>query len=150
MTTQKVPETPLPEPGDSGEAAHAAISQRFREHSVIEIEKGNRLQASEKIWAAVAHQLKSLAEDRGWANDSHGHLRDIAWQLYRETRDDRIRLLFRSVESMHTNFYENEETWDDVEAVWFDAEELVELLASLRDRPPTRPGLSPTRLELPA
>ena len=105
MTTHKVPETPVPEPGQSDEAAHAAISQRFREHSVIEIEKGNRLQASEKIWAAVAQQLKALAEDRGWANDSHGHLGDIAWQLYRETSDRRIMDWFRNVESMHTNFY---------------------------------------------
>lgn len=136
MVTQKVPETPLPAPGQSDEAAHAAISRRFREHSVIEIQKGNRLQASEKIWAAVAQQLKAVAEDRGWANESHGHLRDIAWQLYRETRDDRIRLLFRSVESMHTNFYENEETWDDVEGAWVDAEELVERLETLRGQPP--------------
>ena len=136
MATQKIPETPLPEPGQSDEAAHAAISRRFREHSVIEIEKGNRLQASEKIWASVAQQLKALAEDRGWINESHWHLRGIAWQLYRETRDDRIRLLFRSVESMHTNFYENEETWDDVEGAWVDAEELVERLEALRGQPP--------------
>ena len=138
MATQKVPETPLPDPGQSDEAAHAAISRRFREHSVIEIEKGNRLQASEKIWATVTQQLKAVAEDRGWANSSHQHIRDVALQLFRETGDERIRLLFRSVESMHHNFYENEETWDTVEEAWFDAEELVEKLEAIRGQRPSR------------
>ena len=138
MATQKVPETPLPAPGQSDEAAHAAISRRFREHSVIEIEKGNRLQASEKIWAAVAQQLKAVAEDRGWANPSHQHLRDVALQLFRETGDQRIRLLFQSVESMHTNFYENEQAWDTIEEAWVDAEELVEKLEAIRGQRPSR------------
>ena len=141
MTAQQLPETPLPEPGDSGEAAHAAISRRFREHSVIEIQKGNRLQASEKIWAAVAQQLKALAEDRGWSNESHGDLGNIARQLYREqfyreTSDRTLMDRFRNVESMHTNFYENEWDWDDVEDAWVDGEELVERLEALRGQPP--------------
>ena len=137
MTSHQVPETPLPEPGDSGEEAHATISHRFRQHTVIEVQKGNRLQASEKIWAAVAHQLKALAEDRGWANDSHQHIGDIAWQLYRETGDRGIMDRFRNVESMHTNFYENERTWDRVEDAWVDAEELVERLETLRGQVPS-------------
>ena len=135
---QKVPGTPLPAPGESDEAAHAAISQRFREHSIIEIEKGNRLQASEKIWASVAQQLKAVAEDRGWANVSHRHLRDVDHQLFLETGDRSLLDLFRSVESLHTNFYENELGSDLVEEAWVDAEILVEKLEAIRDRPPGR------------
>ena len=43
---------------------------------------------------------------------------------------------FRNVESMHTNFYENEWDWDDVEDAWVDGEELVERLEALRGQPP--------------
>ncbi|MYC29546.1 MAG: hypothetical protein F4X65_05585 [Chloroflexi bacterium] len=134
----KVPETPLPPPGQSDEAAHAALSQRFREHVALEYEKGNRLQASEKVWASVAQQLKAVAEDRGWANGSHLLLRDIARQLQRETRDDSFWDLYRSVEYMHRNFYENEDDWDEIEEAWVDSEILVEKLEALRDKQPGR------------
>ena len=138
MTTHRVPDTPLPAPGQSDEAAHAAISQRFREHTTIEIEKGNRLQASEKIWASVAHQLKAVAEDRGWANEAHPLLRDIARQLSYETRNRRVRDLFRVIESTHRNFYENDIGWDEIEDAREDAEALIALLQDIRARPPGR------------
>lgn len=62
---RKAPQTPLPPVGEDDEKAHAQISVRFPEHTVIAIENDNRLQASEKVWGTVAHALKAVAEQRG-------------------------------------------------------------------------------------
>ena len=80
--------------------------------------------------------MKAVAEDRGWANNSHPHLRDIARQFYLGTRDKSISDLFRNVEWMHKNFYEDEAGWDQVEETWVDAEMLLERLEALQGKPP--------------
>ena len=137
MTSARVPETPLPEVGDSGEEAHALISKRFQEHTDIEIEKGNRLQASEKIWASVAHALKAVAEDRGWRNESHSDLNAISSQLGRESRSERsFRNYYNSVNFMHHNFYENDIQWDDIALAQQDAQEFIAILEDIRQKPP--------------
>ena len=108
MTQQQVPSTPLPQVGASNETAHADMSQRFQEHTLIEIQKGNRLQASEKIWASVAHALKAVAENRGWQNNSHFLLQSIAVQLGHESgRHGEYRNHYDRAAAMHRNMYEN-------------------------------------------
>ena len=39
-------------------------SLRLIRHAQDELDRGDRLQASEKAWGAVAHQLKAIANDR--------------------------------------------------------------------------------------
>ena len=138
MAQQRVPRTTLPEPGSQSEQDHARISRRFQEHTALEIQKGNRLQASEKIWAQVAHALKAVAEDRGWAHGSHALLGDIAVQIGREQgqRTEYIRHLSLA-NSMHANFYENEADWDHIEVARKDAAAFVAKLRADRNRRPS-------------
>ena len=86
----KVPETPLPEPGDDSWEAFAQLSQRFQEHTALEIEKENRLQASEKVWASVGCALAAVAKQRGWEHDSYVLKEDIARQIGVELADAKI------------------------------------------------------------
>lgn len=72
-----------------------------------ELEKGDRLQASEKLWGAAAHIAKAIAARRGWRHDSHAHLFEVVNRLARETQDDELRGLFAFAGHLHTNFYEN-------------------------------------------
>ena len=58
--------TPLPLPDSNDVDDHIAISRRFIDHARDELDRGNRLQASEKIWGAAAHALKAIAIQRGW------------------------------------------------------------------------------------
>ena len=148
MTQQQAPSTPLPQVGASDETAHAEMSQRFQEHTLIEIEKGDRLQASEKIWASVAHALKAVAENRGWQNDSHYLLHAIAVQLGNESRRygeysdhynsaaaiamPRNMYEYNSAAAMHRNMYENQEDWDTIEYARQDAQTFIDKLNSLR------------------
>ncbi len=146
---QKVPETPLPPPGFGDEEAHTAMSQRFLEHADIEIEKGDRLQASEKVWASVAHALKVVAEQRGWQHDSHSKLADVARQLgtesaeatsrSRKTRERRATAFsnhFMIAASMHSNIYENGLDWPYIEGALADAQVFIGKLDAFRDKPP--------------
>ena len=125
----KSPDTPLPPVGHNGTADHVQMSERFQGHTKIEIGKGNRLQASEKIWASVAHALKAVAQRRGWKHNSHPSLRAIADQLGREKGAvveyyDHM----NSAENMHTNFYENIDNWNRIETARRKAEEFILLL----------------------
>ena len=137
VTKPKVPETPLPKPGTHDQAAHSQISRRFQEHATIEINKGNRLQASEKVWASVSHAVKAVAEKRGWKHNGHGLIKDVAVQLGKEQgRPSLYRKHIKVAEGMHQNLYENREEWDDIEDARKDAEQFMGLLKKDLARPP--------------
>lgn len=82
-----VPDIPLPEPGDESWEAFAQLSERFQEHTDLELEKENRLQASEKVWASVGYALTAVAKQRGWQHDSYNLKADIARQIATELSD---------------------------------------------------------------
>ena len=60
---------------------HAGHSDRLIRHAWEQLEQGDRLQASEKAWGAVAHALKDIAARRGWRNRAHTHNEAIAARL---------------------------------------------------------------------
>ena len=129
--------TELPPPGESGPEDHADISRRFLEHAETEIDRGNRLQASEKVWGAVSHALKAVAEKRGWDHGHHQNILDISDHLGREfDRADDFDLLLSSAKDMHTNFYENERGEDNIRRAIRFAGEFVDQLEQVRDAPP--------------
>lgn len=78
--------TPLPAVGENDEKAYTQMSDRFKEHTVIEIEKENRLQASEKVWGSVSHALKAVAEQRGWQGDTHSATLRVGCRLFPQLR----------------------------------------------------------------
>lgn len=118
---------------------HVETSERFLRHAGEQYEKGDLPQASEKAWGAVAHYVKSVAKQRGWSNRSHSDLSDIVVDLAQETDDpDRIKILYRSVGALHTNFYEN---WLSDSMVGGGLEDASELISRLENR--TRPPVNP-------
>ena len=80
----EVPDIPLPEPGQNSSEYLDQISKRFQQHTAIEISKGNRLQASEKVWASIGYALSSVGELRGWEHDSRFYKQLIARQVGNE------------------------------------------------------------------
>ncbi len=149
MMPKQSSETPLPQPGRNDQAAHRTMSKRFREHTPIEIANRDRLQASEKIWASVAHALKAVGAQQGWNHRKHGDLIDIARHAAtvmadqssasRRTRQNRINRFmdrFNAVEAMHANFYENQRDWDEIEQAQTAAEYLLTQLETFQNNPP--------------
>lgn len=149
------PEIPLPEPvvgtTPMTPSQHILISDRFwDEHLPIEMDKGNRLQTSEKIWGAVAHTIIALGKQRDWkVGKNHGALRRVVVQLGAELDQanevpadaedgDRkqFRRLLSSVNEMHDNFYQNDKDDDDIKEAEGDAAILLSRLEPLLDAPP--------------
>ena len=108
--------------------AHSRHRDALFSHSKGMIENGDRLQACEKIWGAVAHALKVVADRRGWSYESHLDALVIAAHVGRITRDDRVELLFRRVQDLHGNFYADTLPMDAIKRTRTDAQLLLRLL----------------------
>ena len=108
------------------EASRALLAQGFAELAV-----GDTRQASEKGWGATAQMLKSIAEQRGWEHKGHRLIRRAASRLADETGDAEIRRLYRTASDLHTNFYENLDTAEDVAAGLEDVRRLLDKLEPL-------------------
>ena len=87
---------------------HLEISQRFREQGFAEIESGDLLQGSEKLWDAAAHAVKAVAKQRGWRHDSHALLFRSVRTIAATSGNSRIVAQFQSASDLHINFYEAE------------------------------------------
>ncbi len=129
--------TELPEPGDSSVDDHVQMSRRFLEHAYLELAKGDRVQASEKVWGAAAHALKAIAKQRGWLHYQHSTVLDVGEQLAREFgREDEFGKYLNSADAMHKNFYENVRRSSAIRIALRDVEKLVDELDGIRNSPP--------------
>ena len=98
-----------------------------------ELGQGDTRQASEKGWGAAAQMLKSIAEQRGWGHRSHRHIRQVSTRLMRETGDPEISRLYRVASDLHTNFYEDVDSADEVSLGLDDIQTLLDKLEPLLD-----------------
>ena len=107
---------------------HSLHRDRLLRHAEEMLEKGDRLQASEKIWGAVAHGVKQIARRRKWPNHAHEDLQDIARYLSEKEKTPHLYTLFKAVEHYHRNFYADTRRIPDIRTGKREADELVDLL----------------------
>ena len=86
---------------------HGVHSQRLIQHAEEQLANGDRLQASEKAWGAVAHSLKDIAGRRGWRYRTHAHVYDVAARLAEEQGQPDIQSLVSVATMLHQNYYED-------------------------------------------
>ena len=115
---------------------YTEISQRLIQQAEEELQKGDPLQASEKAWGAVAHAVKSIAEQRGWRHNSHEFLYAISGQIADESGRPDMRAMFRSANAMHTNYYENWMAADEVQSGIDHARAYIRELEAVQAAPP--------------
>ena len=122
MTAQPVP--PLPDPVELGRQTpehRRAISRRFIIQARNELAQGNRLQAGEKAWGAVAQLFKIVGQERGWRHHSHRQLESIGRHIRSEYPDLSSQSLADALSDAyhigHENFYENQYDLDEIEAL---------------------------------
>ena len=94
-----------------------------------ELGQGDTRQASERGWEATVLMLKAVAEQRGWEHQGCRPIRRVASRLADKTGDVEIRRLYRVAHSLHTNFYEDLDTAEDVKAGLDDVQRLLGKLA---------------------
>jgi hypothetical protein len=120
LIAESVDPTNLPE-------SYREVSEELMRQAREEQVKGDLRQAGEKAWGAAALMLKSLAYRRDALGlSSHSELWVYVGRLAEETGDRKLGRLWRSVVSMHVNFYKGWATRTHVEEAVRDAEELVE------------------------
>ncbi len=95
---------------------HRDHSNRFLVHARDELAKGERLQASGKAWGAVAHALKDFADKRGWTYETTPHARELAHYISRRMDDLQVVACFDTAYGLHTNFYRDELTEQQIAA----------------------------------
>ena len=128
--------TRQPSPGNADVEDHVLMSRNFLEQAKSELSKGDGLQASEKVWGAVAHALKAIGAQRGWRHRAHQNIQDIAAHMGDEfDRRDFFGHL-TVAESMHQNFYENDKEEDLISQAIDDAETFLAKLDEVRTLPP--------------
>ena len=109
-------------------ADHAEHSAALLAHAQEMIDKGDRLQASEKIWGAVAHKVKGIARKRGWGWNDHDGVRHVVTFFRNRTRNHELGTLLRSANDIHVNFYNDELQDQDLADGLADAKRLIALL----------------------
>ena len=125
-----------PSNSESESERYAQLSRQYIERADEYLRAGDRVQASEKGWGAVAEAVKSIAEQRGWNHQGHRLLDDIVLQLSEEWDRPDVRRLFDIAERLHINFYEDSLQLDAIAARVGDAKDLLRELQTLRTMPP--------------
>ncbi len=101
--------TTLPEPGEASVDDRVQISRRLIQQAREELDNGDRLQATEKVWGALAQMLKAHGQQRGWMNlGSHRTVGHIARQLDAEYSEIAVASAYIAADNGHRNFYDNE------------------------------------------
>lgn len=137
--TDKLPVPPLPDPIREGEQHNPenrrAMSRRFMVQARNEIIDDNRLQAGEKAWGAVAQQLKIVGQARGWNHSSHRQIESIGRHIrseYPELAPEELADAMSDAYHVgHRNFYENQQTLEEIEDVVEDVERMLPFLERL-------------------
>ena len=107
---------------------HDVHSERLIAQAEEELAKGDRLQASEKAWGAVAHRLKVIADWRGWEYTSHQHVYGVVRHVADELGDIRVRELFSTAAGLHQNYYVDA---TPIEEIAYEIDRVKELLEML-------------------
>ena len=124
------------ESSNSESERYAELSRQYIQRADEYLRAGDRVQASEKGWGAVAEAIKSIAEQRGWNHQGHRLLDDIVLQLSEEWERPEVRLLFDTAERLHINFYEDALAVDAIAARLGNVTTLLGELEALRSLPP--------------
>ncbi len=128
---------PLPDPGFQSPEDRRAVARRFILQARHYLEHRDRLQAGEKAWGAIAHNLKVIGEQRGWNHGSHQQIENIARQIVIEFEDARLGQAISDVfYNGHRNFYENQTTFDEMRDTIEAAERALPTLEALQRAEP--------------
>lgn len=108
--------------------SHLVHSRRLLAHAEEWLDKGDRLQTSEKAWGAVAHYFKIIADSRDWEYETHTDAFQVAHNIAIEQNNPLIRQYFSIAHSMHINFYRDIKPLDFLRAELEDVKELMDIL----------------------
>ena len=114
--------------------SHAVHSDRLIADAEQELAKGDRLQASEKAWGAVAHRLKVIAAQRGWEYTTHRQVYGVVRRISDEVGGQELKDIFGIASSLHQNFYADVKPLEQLENEIGRVKDLLEMLKRTEQR----------------
>ncbi len=90
------------------------ISRHLLEQAQEELDKGDILQASDKVWGATAHAIKAVCQRMGWNHHAHNHISAAANYVSSGLVRYDLMEAYGFLEAMHTNYYEHQKEADQV------------------------------------
>ena len=128
---------PIPDPGFQSADDRRTIGRRFILQARKYLEEGDRLQAGEKAWGAIAHNLKVIGEQRGWNHWNHQQLENIGRHIVVEFESAELaNAISEAFHNGHRNFYENQRTLEEMRITIEAAEGALPLLETLQQTDP--------------
>jgi len=126
-------------------ASYPEMSERYLRTAQDWFADGFLEEAAGKVWMAVSHYVRAVADERGWESESRRDLSDAAYDLARETDDpERAGRMFSSlIGIVLTGFTGGPTDWL-IESGIADARETLRLFEN-RSKPPITPRPSSTR-----
>ena len=90
------------------------ISRHLLEQAQEELNRGDILQASDKVWGATAHAVKAVCQRMGWNHHAHNYISAAANYVASQTGRDDLRVAFGYLEALHANYYEHQRGSDEI------------------------------------
>ena len=121
------------------------ISRHLLLQAQDELDKGDVLQASDKVWGATAQAIKAVCQRKGWNHHAHNHLNAAANYVLSQLGRTDLQLTFGYLEALHTNYYEHQRGADEIRTGVEGAETFIQafLSLSLDDLPDMGTHLTP-------
>jgi hypothetical protein len=107
---------------------YKALSEKYFTEAKEFLDRGDLVQASEKLWGAAALAVKMVAGRRGLKLEKRGSLWEFVSRLSRECGDEDIVTLFIVANGLHRNFYENQMDRESLEVAVRNIKKLIEKL----------------------
>ena len=128
------------------------ISRRLLQQAQEELDWGDILQASDKVWGATAHAIKAVCQRMGWNHHAHNHLSAAANYIASQLGRDDLRLAFGYLEALHANYYEHQRGADEIRtgltnATFFTREISIIPLGNLSSSSGNQPNLTPLEIQ---
>lgn len=111
---------------------HTRLAEKFMADARREIDEGELVQGSEKLWGAASQALKAYCASHGMPHGKYAQRRHAALELADERGDDAIRLAFKLAESCHANFYNDWMEREDLYGHAADIQTFVEKILDAR------------------
>ena len=112
------------------------ISRWLLKHAQQQLELGDTIQASEKVYGAMSHAVKSYGELRGWNHYNHYRVGLIIDQLREEWDAPELSTGYLAIKALHDNYFEYEMTTVQVQSGIDAARQMVEKLEEIRQSDP--------------
>lgn len=107
---------------------YKALSEKYFTEAKEFLDRGDLVQASEKLWGAAALAVKMVAGRRGLKLEKRGSLWEFVSRLSRECGEEDIVTLFIVANGLRRNFYENQMDRESLEVAVRNIKKLIEKL----------------------